>query len=109
MHEIVVGAGEVAAGPLQLDDAGTAVGEAGRQERRCDRLFEADDEESVEGTGHSETSPVLTPGSMAAGKCPCLPGSPRLRNIPAGRSRGKRRSPAEIGRASCRERGWQYV
>ena len=53
VHVIVVAAGEIPLGALQLDDAGAGVGQPARQERRGDRLFERDDEEAVEGTWHS--------------------------------------------------------
>ena len=49
----VVGAGEVTrAGALDLDHAGTEVGELARAERRGDGMFEGDDGDAVEGPDH---------------------------------------------------------
>jgi hypothetical protein len=44
----IVGAGEIALGPLDLDDTGPGIGQPAGTERRRDRLFDADDEDAVE-------------------------------------------------------------
>src|SRR5579883_1685693 len=49
----VVGAGEIALGPLDLDDARAGIGQAATAERRRHRLLQCDDEKPVERAAHA--------------------------------------------------------
>ena len=50
MHHVVVAAGQVTTlDPLDLDDAGTEIGEVARGQRSRDRLLERDDGDAFQG------------------------------------------------------------
>ena len=51
-RQLVVAAGEVALGPLDLDHARAGIGEAAGAHRRRHRLLERDDEKAGQGKGH---------------------------------------------------------
>ena len=59
MHEIVVAAGEIAVRALDLDDTGAGIGEPARAHRRCDGLFERDDDKAGEGESHLRNAPLV--------------------------------------------------
>ena len=57
MHEVVVVAGEVALGPLQLDHARARVRQLAAGQRRGHGLVEREDERAGEGFGHAGFRP----------------------------------------------------